>query len=74
MVGRNTGRAFRLGDEVRVRVAAVDVGAGTIDFELANGTHGGSTQERRALPPAREKNARGRKVETKRRVAHKKKT
>lgn len=44
-VGRNTGRTFRLGDEVRVRVVAVDVAAGTIDFELAQGTHGGAQQE-----------------------------
>lgn len=69
MVGRNTGRAFRLGDEVRVRVAAVDVSAGTIDFELAAGTHGGAAQKN--VSCGKEKHPK--KTETKRRVAHKKK-
>lgn len=73
MVGRNTGRAFRLGDEVRVRVVAVDVGAGTIDFELASGIHGGTAQAPTSAPIAREKDKHGKKTETKRRVAHKKK-
>ncbi len=34
IVGRSRGRVFRLGDEVNVRVAAVNMDARTIDFEL----------------------------------------
>lgn len=70
LVGKNTGRAFRLGDEVRVRVIAVDVGAGTIDFELASGTRGGSAgdapQKKDACRPSRK--------EPQRRVARGKKS
>ncbi len=66
IVGRNTGRAFRLGDEVRVRVIAVDVGAGTIDFELANGTRGGTLSSTPAETPSRKPK---KKTETKRRLA-----
>ncbi|OQA71741.1 MAG: Ribonuclease R [Firmicutes bacterium ADurb.Bin248] len=65
LVGRNTGRGFRLGDEARVRVIAVDVGAGTIDFELANGTRGGTSQSAPAEKPARKP----KKPEPKRRLA-----
>ncbi len=35
MVGRSSGRVYRLGDEVKVRVVAVDMEAHNIDFELA---------------------------------------
>ncbi|HPK17178.1 MAG TPA: hypothetical protein PKW41_14385, partial [Clostridia bacterium] len=55
----------RLGDEARVRVIAVDVGAGTIDFELANGTRGGASQSAPAEKPARKP----KKPEPKRRLA-----
>ncbi len=81
-VGRSTGRAFRLGGEVRVRVIAVDVGAGTIDFELASGTHGGAAQNPPQDPsgkpaPKKAKSERDRhssRQEPKRRVARGKKS
>lgn len=38
-VGKNSGRMFRLGDTVRVKVAAVDVSACTVDLELVRSTH-----------------------------------
>jgi len=34
LVGRRSGRVFRLGDAVRVRVSGVDIAARNIDFEL----------------------------------------
>ena len=68
-VGRTTGRVFRLGDEVRVRLVAVDVAAGTIDFELVQGTHGGAQQSQPEPGAHKQK-----KAEPKRRVAHKKKS
>lgn len=36
LLGERTGRRFRLGDEVRVRVAGADPVAGTVDFVLAS--------------------------------------
>lgn len=38
MFGIDTGRVFRLGDSVRIRVVDADKMAKTIDFELADGT------------------------------------
>lgn len=34
MIGERTGKTFRIGDEVKIRVAAVDLTNKTIDFEL----------------------------------------
>ena len=35
MYGIDTGRVFRLGDRVRIRVAGADKSTKTVDFELA---------------------------------------
>lgn len=68
-VGRNSGRMFRLGDEVRVKVAAVDVGACTIDLELARSTHAKDAKEHSAEKDGQKKPGNGQK----RHVARKKK-
>ena len=55
MVGRSSGRVFRLGDEVRVKVAAADMETANIDFVLergpkegqAGGHRGGNTNARK---------------------------
>ena len=52
MVGRNSGRVFRLGDRVRVRVTNVSLDERRVDFELAE-TAAGSQATRLRRPPAR---------------------
>lgn len=42
MVGRSSGRVFRLGDEVRIKVAAADMETANVDFVLERGTHQGN--------------------------------
>ncbi|HUP01143.1 MAG TPA: ribonuclease R [Gemmatimonadota bacterium] len=46
LVGRNTGRRFRLADPVRVRVENVDKGERKIDFELIEKKDKGSKKEK----------------------------
>ncbi len=38
MVGRSSGRSFRLGDEVRIKVAGADMETANVDFVLERGT------------------------------------
>ena len=52
MVGRNSGRVFRLGDRVRVRVTNVSLDERRVDFELAETAARGEATRRRR-PPAR---------------------
>ena len=60
MVGRNSGRVYRLGDEVKVKIAGVDMESANIDFELVQKEcgqrkNGGSGRKSgaRPLPKAR---------------------
>ena len=46
LVGRRTGRRFRMGDEVRVRLARVDLAQRQIDFELVEADGAGPAQPR----------------------------
>jgi ribonuclease R len=52
LVGRSSGRVFRLGDRLRVRVVNVSIDDRRVDFELA-GTGGESRRPRRAPPHRR---------------------
>ncbi len=77
IVGKNTGRAFRMGDMVRVKVEAVDIAACTIDFRLATGTRTESAAKSQESKPEtiasaapKEEKRNGQK---RRRVAQKKK-
>lgn len=61
MIGRNSGRIYRLGDIVEVRVAGVDMDARTIDFEINkkaqkaanNPPEKGTPQKQPAAPAAK---------------------
>jgi ribonuclease R len=55
MVGERTGRVFRLGDKVKVRVVRVNLDERKIDFELAE-------QPKSSTSPAAKKSAKGAKV------------
>ena len=52
MIGRSSGRTFRLGDRLRVRVANVSLDDRRIDFELA-GTRSAAERSRRFRPARR---------------------
>lgn len=76
ITGKSSGRSFRVGDMVRVKVDAVDLTACTIDFRLATGTRNentGKQQEKKpeAGPPAPKEEKRS--PQRRRRVAQKKK-
>jgi ribonuclease R len=53
MVGRHSGRVFRLGDRVRVRVTNVSLDERRIDFELAEGPTRREAGPKRRRAPAR---------------------
>ncbi len=58
IVGKNTGKTFRLGDEVKVLVAGVDMENANISFELASGkgaktAEGGKKEPRKAYKTPR---------------------
>jgi ribonuclease R len=56
MVGRHSGRVFRLGDRVRVRVTNVSLDERRVDFELAEApAHSDATTKRRRAPARRRK-------------------
>jgi ribonuclease R len=53
MVGRHSGRVFRLGDRVRVRVTNVSLDDRRVDFELAEGPARKDAAAKRRRAPAR---------------------
>jgi ribonuclease R len=53
MVGRHSGRVFRLGDRVRVRVTNVSLDERRVDFELAEGPARKDAGPKRRRAPAR---------------------
>ena len=56
LIGRNSGMQFKLGDPVRVQVAAADIESGRIDFVLASGEdleHGSNAQESQSFKKRR---------------------
>ena len=56
LVGRNSGMQFKLGDPVRVQVAAADIESGRIDFVLASGddfSHGSQSKESQSFEKRR---------------------
>ena len=53
LVGRGSGRAFALGDTVRVRVDAVNVERRQISFGLVNAPEGASTHDEAPRPRAK---------------------
>jgi len=57
MVGRSSGRSFRLGDRLRVRVVNVSLDERRVDFELAGEPAGERRQgaRRPRLPRSRHK-------------------
>jgi len=52
IVGRNSGKVYKLGDRLRVRVANVSLDERRVDFELA-GTEETQRRTRRSRPPGR---------------------
>lgn len=76
--GERTGKSFRMGDKVRVRLSRVDLDERKIDFDLLAGpfrrhlTQGKTSQERPA-PAAPELNKKARKQEIKEHVKGKRK-
>ena len=46
MIGADTGRAFKLGQQVKVRVLEADKNTRTIDFELAEAERGDEDEQR----------------------------
>lgn len=53
LTGERTGRNFRLGDEVRVRLTRVDLEDRKIDLELEEGTNDGASNKGRGKPGGR---------------------
>ena len=53
IVGRSNGRVFRLGDEVKVRVAGVDMENANISFELVNSAKAGEPANAAGKKPPR---------------------
>jgi ribonuclease R len=53
MVGRSSGRVFKLGDRLRVRVTNVSLDERRVDFELASEVAGGPRRSRRPGPRGR---------------------
>lgn len=50
MIGERTGRQFRIGDEVKVRVANVVIEESSVDFEIVDMVQSASTRPRRVAP------------------------
>lgn len=70
MLGERTGRRFRLGDKVRIRVVRVDIETSRIDFALVDTVGRGEAQAPLPAEPAREKRQ-GRQADAKRPAAGK---
>ncbi|WP_413363474.1 ribonuclease R [Lysinibacillus sp. 3P01SB] len=50
MIGERTGRQFRIGDEVKVRVANVVIEESSVDFEIVDMVQSASTRPRKVAP------------------------
>jgi len=48
LIGEHTGKVYRIGDEVRVRVLSVNIDEHNIDFELVASKNKGQTKQKRA--------------------------
>ena len=61
LVGRHTGRIFRLGDEVKIKVVGVDLEASNVDFELLKQTEASSSNMHPKKSEAQKKAPKGTK-------------
>lgn len=50
MIGERTGRQFRIGDEVKIRVSNVNIEESAIDFEIVDMIESASSRPRRVAP------------------------
>lgn len=50
MIGERTGRQFRIGDEVKIRVSNVNIEESAIDFEIVDMVESASSRPRRVAP------------------------